>query len=58
MVNPITCLISLLLKHLMVLLKCNLSGINLYTLSKILIACRDMQLRLLKGKSLLNNAFN
>ena len=33
------------------------SELHLYTLSKTLIACRDMQLRLLKVKTLLNNAF-
>ena len=45
------------LKHLMVLLRCNFSGRNFYTLWKTLIACRDMQLRFLKVKTLLNNAF-
>ena len=34
------------------------SGLNFYTLSKTLIACRDMQLRFFKVKTLLNNAFN
>ena len=45
-----------LLKHLMMLLKYKFSGLHLYTLSKTLIACRDMQLRFFKVKTLLNNA--
>ena len=45
------------LKHLMVLLRCNFSGLHFYTLSKTLIACRDMQFRFFKVKTLLNNAF-
>ena len=46
------------LKHLIVLLRCNFfAGLHFYTLSKTLIACRDMQLRFLKVKTLLNNAF-
>ena len=47
-----------LLKHLVMLLKYFFSGLHFYTLPKTLIACRDMQLRFLKGKTLLNNAFN
>ena len=43
-----------ILKHLMMLLKCNFSGLHFYTLSKALIACRAIQLR----KTLLNNALN
>ena len=31
------------------------SGLHLYKLSKTLIACRDMQLRIFKVKTLLNN---
>ena len=43
-----------LLEHLMMLLKYNFfSGLNFYTLSKTLIACRVMQL----SETLLNNAF-
>ena len=40
----------------MVLLRCNFfSGLHFYTLSKTLIACRDMQtLRFVKVKTLLN----
>ena len=38
------------LKHLVVLLRCNFSGLRFYTLSKTLIACKDMQLRFLKWK--------
>ena len=34
------------------------SGLHFYTLPKTLIACRAMQLRFLKVKTLLNNAFN
>ena len=43
----------------MVLLRCffSSSGFQFYTLSKILIACRDMQLRFFKVKTLLNNVF-
>ena len=33
-------------------------GLHFYTLSKTLIACRDMELRFLKVKTLLNDAFN
>ena len=48
-----------LLTHLMMLLKCFFSsGLHFYTLSKTLIACRAMQLRFFKVKTLLNNAFN
>ena len=49
-----------LLKHLMMLLKCNFfSVLHFYTLPKTLIVCRAMQLRcLFKVKTLLNNAFN
>ena len=39
------------------LLRSKFSGLHLYTLSKTLIACRDIQLRFLKVKTLLNNAF-
>ena len=47
----------ILLKHLMMLLKYNfLSGLHFYTLPKTLIACRAMQLRFCKVKTLLNNA--
>ena len=45
-----------LLKHLMMLLRCIFSGLHFYTLSKALIACRNMQLRFFKVKTLLNNA--
>ena len=39
-------------------MRCNFfSGLHFYTLSETLIACRDMQLRLFKVKTLLNNAF-
>ena len=34
------------------------SGLHFYTLSKTLIACRNMKLRFLKVKTLLNDAFN
>ena len=33
------------------------SGLNFYTLSKTLLACRAMQLRFLKVETVLNNAF-
>ena len=46
-----------LLKHLMMLLKYNFSGLHFYTLSNTLITCRAMQLRLFKVETLLNNAF-
>ena len=47
-----------LLKHLMVLLKYSFSGLHFYTLSKTLIACRDMQHRFFfKVETLLNIAF-
>ena len=46
-----------LLKHLMMLLKYNFSGLHFYTLPKTLIGCRDMQLRSFKVRTLLNNAF-
>ena len=42
----------------MVLLGAFFKGFHFYTLSKTPIACRDMQLRFLKVKTLLNNAFN
>ena len=46
------------LKHLMVLLRCNFFRASFYTLSKTLLVCSpDMQLRFLKVKTLLNNAF-
>ena len=41
----------------MVLWSALFSGLQFYTLSKTLTACRDMQLRFLKVKTLLNNAF-
>ena len=47
-----------LLKRLMKLLKYNFFRTPFYTLPKTLIACRDMQLRFFKVKTLLNNAFN
>ena len=34
------------------------AGLHFYTLSKTLIACRALQLRVLKVETLLNNAFN
>ena len=34
------------------------SGLHFYTLTKTLIGCRDMQLRFIKVRTLLNNAFN
>ena len=43
------------LKHLMVLLRCNFFRASFYTLSKTLIACRDIELRFFK--TLLNDAF-
>ena len=46
------------LKHLMVLLKCNFSGLNFYTLPKTLMALRAMQLNFFKVETCLNNAFN
>ena len=46
-----------LLKHLMMLLKYSFSGLHFYTVPKTLIACRAMQLRIFKVKTLLNNAF-
>ena len=46
-----------LLKHLMMLLKYNFSGLNFYTLSKTLIACGAMHLRFFEVETLLNNAF-
>ena len=60
MVNPVTCIaIFTSLKHLMVLLRCNFfQGFICTPLSQTLIAWRDMQLRFLKVKTLLNNAFN
>ena len=45
------------LEHLMVLLKCNFSGLRFYTLLKTLIACRAMQLRFIKVETLFKNAF-
>ena len=45
------------LKHLMVLLRCNFSGLHFYTLSKTLTACRDIAQIFFKVKTLLNNAF-
>ena len=48
-----------LLKHLMMLFEVAIfSGLHFYTLPKSLIACRAMQLRFFKVKTLLNNAFN
>ena len=47
-----------LLKHLMMLLQYNFSGLHFYTLPKTLIACMAMQLRFFKVQKLLNNAFN
>ena len=41
----------------MVFLKCKFFRASFYTLSKTLIACRDMQLRFFKVKTLLNDAF-
>ena len=55
-INLVICLFFTSLKHLMVLLRCSFSGLHFYTLSKTLIACRDMQLRFFKVKTLLNNA--
>ena len=57
--NLVTCPFSLrTLKHLIVLLRSNfISGLHLYTLSRTRVAFRDMQLRLSKVKTLLNNAF-
>ena len=46
------------LKHLMILLKCNVFMISFYTLSRTLITCMAMQLRFLKVETLLNNDFN
>ena len=45
-------------KHLMVLFGAIFFRASFYTLSKTLIACRNMQLNFLKVKTLLNNAFN
>ena len=47
-----------LLKHLMMILKYNFSGLHFYTLLKTLIACKAMHLRFCKVKTLLNNAFS
>ena len=47
-----------LLKHLMMLLKYNFFRASFLHLPKTLIACRDMQLKFFKVKTLLNNAFN
>ena len=49
--------ISALLKHLMMFLKCNFSGLHFYTLSKTLISCRAMQLKTCIVETLLINAF-
>ena len=49
--------IFIYLKHLMMLLKCNYSGLHFYTLSKTLISCRAVQLRCFKVETLLNNTF-
>ena len=46
-----------LLKHLMMLLKYNFSGLHFYTLPKTLIPFRTMQLRFFLSETLLNNAF-
>ena len=50
MVNLATCLFSLFWSTIF-------SGLHFYTLPKTLIACRAMQLRFFKVKTLLNDAF-
>ena len=55
MVNMVT---FLCVKYLMVPLMCNFSGLQFYTLSKTLIACRVIQLIFFKVETLLNNVFN
>ena len=56
--NPVTCLFHFFeaLNGAIEVQFC--SGLHFYTLSKTLIACRDMQLRFFKVKTLLNNDFN
>ena len=49
--------ISTSLKHLMMLLESNFSGLHFDTLSKTLIAWWGMQLRFFKVVTLLNSAF-
>ena len=56
MVNLVTCLFSLFLKHYALEVQF-FSGLNFYTLPKTLISCRAMQLRFFKVTPLLKNAF-
>ena len=56
-INLVTCLFSLLWCTYWCFWGASFSGLHFYTLWKTLIACRDMQLRFLRVKSLLNNAF-
>ena len=56
MVNLVKSIFTLL-KHLMMLLSTIFSGLHFYTLPETLIACGAMQLRFLKVKTLVNNAF-
>ena len=56
MVNPVTCLFSLPLKHLTDAFKVQFSRASFYTLSKTLmtrVACRDMQLKFFKVETLI-----
>ena len=57
MVNPVTCLLSLFEAFKDALEVQFISGLQFYTLSKTLIACRAMQLRFLKVDTLLSNSF-
>ena len=44
--------------RILMLLKCHFSGLHFCILSKRLITCRAMQLRIFKVEPLFNNAFN
>ena len=57
MVNLVTCLFSLFWSTFWCFWSTIFTGLNFYTLPKTLIACRAMQLRFFKVKTLLNNAF-
>ena len=46
-----------ILKHLIMMLLKQFSGLHFYTLSKTLITFRAVQLKLFKVETLLNNAF-
>ena len=60
MVNLVACLLSLLkhLKWYMYFQSAISSGLHFYTVSEMAIACKDMQLRFFKVKTLLSDAFN